>query len=295
MKKNRNSFFLLIVSFFIIFLFSACHSDSSVSQNYRKESYLNGIIYQLSAEVKALQLQAFQLARIRLDQRLEDRNKGLFSKPIAIISDIDATLIDDAPYMCDIIQRDFYWDNGPWDFYYDAVASSACKALPGAVEFAQYAHSQKVEFFYVTNRDWDKKELTIAQLKRLGFPNADSDHVQVMNKEGSSNKTQRRNNILKDYEVVLFLGDNIGDFTADFAKELGPINRTDLVTNDSYRLFWGDRWIVFPNATYGDYVGAVWSNDKKASTAKRVEAIKGLLNHYRFTNKDLYRFYEAHD
>lgn len=267
-------------------------SNPSLSKDYRKESYVNGIVYQLSAEVKALQLQAFALARIRLDNRLEGRRNGLFSKPIAIISDIDATLIDDAPYMCDIIQREGGWDNGPWNYYYDAVASSACEAIPGALEFMQYAHSQQVEIFYITNRDWDKKDLTVAQLKRLGFPNADRDHVQVMNEEGSSNKTERRNKVLNNYEVVLYLGDNIGDFTADFLRELGAIERTKMATNDPYKNLWGNRFIVLPNATYGDYVGAVWFNDKKATASKRVEAIKTLFNHYRFTNSELYQSYQ---
>lgn len=262
---------------------------ASLANTYRKESYVNGIIYQLSAEVKGLQLQAFQLARIRLDQRLEEQAQGKYARPIAIISDIDDTLADDAMYMADIVQREAAWDNGPWDYYYDAVGSTACKAIPGAVEFLQYASSKGVEIFYITNRDWDKDDLTVQQLKRLGFPNADKDHVQVMNKEGSSNKTERRSNVLKTHDVIMYIGDNIGDFTADFARELGPIKRTEMALHDNYKDLWGDKWIVLPNATYGDYVGAVWHNDKKADDAKRIEYIRTLFDHYKFTNSKKYQ------
>ena len=192
--------------------------QASVTNDFRKESYLNGIAYQLSAEVKGLQIQAFKLARIQLDQRLLERDQGKYARPIAIISDIDDALADDAMYMADIVLREGKWDNGPWDYYYDAVGTTACKALPGAVEFLQYAKSKGVEVFYITNRDWDQHDLTVQQLERLGFPYADSAHVQVMNTEGSSNKTERRENVLKTHDVVMYIGDNIGDFTATWSR-----------------------------------------------------------------------------
>ncbi|MGP1442192.1 MAG: 5'-nucleotidase, lipoprotein e(P4) family [Anaerovoracaceae bacterium] len=265
--------------------------QASVTDDFRKESYINGIIYQLSAEVKGLQQQAYDLAKIRLDEKLA--NKDQYTKPLAIISDIDATLMDDATYMADIVQREGEWDNGPWDYYYDAVGSTGCKALPGAVEFCNYAASKGVEMFYITNRDHDKLDLTVQQLKRAGFPNADEAHVQVMNEEGSSNKTERRDNVTKDHEVLFYMGDNIGDFTADFTREMGPIKRAEMATDDKYKDMWGDKWIVLPNATYGDYVGAVWYNDKESDAAERCEKIKELLDHYKFTNKEFKNWYEA--
>lgn len=262
--------------------------QASVTNDFRKESYLNGIAYQLSAEVKGLQIQAFKLARIQLDQRLMERDQGKYARPIAIISDIDDALADDAMYMADIVLREGKWDNGPWDYYYDALATTACKALPGAVEFLQYAKSKGVEVFYITNRDWDQHDLTVQQLKHLGFPYADSAHVQVMNTEGSSNKTERRENVLKTHDVVMYIGDNIGDFTAAFKRELGPVKRTEMALQDEYKNLWGDRWIVLPNATYGDYVGAVWYNDKSADAVKRSQYIKDLLDYYRFSNTKKY-------
>ena len=263
-------------------------SQASVTGDFRKESYLNGIMYQLSAEVKGLQIQAFKLARFQLDQRLKERDEGKYSKPIAIITDIDDTLADDAMYMADIVLRKGHWDNGPWDYYYDAIASTACKALPGAVEFLQYAKSKGVEVFYITNRDWDRHDLTVQQLKHLGFPYADPAHVQVMNTEGSSNKTERRENVLKTHAVVMYIGDNIGDFTAAFKRDLGAVKRTEMAWHDEYKDLWGDRWIVLPNATYGDYVGAVWYNDKSADAEQRSRYVKEVLDYYRFTNNEKY-------
>lgn len=265
------------------------NAGSSLTNDFRKESYVNGIIYQLSAEVKALQMQAFRLAKIRLDERLVENAQGKYSKPIAIISDIDATLADDAMYMADIVQREAKWDNGPWDHYYDALATTATKAIPGSLEFIKYAKSKGVEVFYITNRDWNQDDLTVKQLAYLGFPNADLEHVQVMNKEGSSNKTKRRENVLKNYDVVLYIGDNIGDFTDEFTRELGPFKRTQMAEDDNFKNLWGDKWIVLPNATYGDYVGAVWHNDKKSDAKKRNEYIKTLFDEHKFSNTEKYK------
>lgn len=295
MFKKKSNIIITVLSIVCI-LSLGCNmmflqaKKASVTGDFRKESYINGIVYQLSAEVRGLQQQAYDLAKIRLDEKLEKRDS--YTKPLAIISDIDATLMDDATYMADIVLRDGHWDNGPWDYYYDAVGSTGCNPLPGAVEFCQYVASQGVEVFYITNRDWDQLDRTVEQLKRQGFPNADEAHIQVMNTEGSSNKTERRENVLKTHEVLLYMGDNIGDFTADFIRENGPVFRSDMAIADDYKDRWGSDWIVFPNATYGDYVGAVWYNDKESNASQRAEKIRELLDYYKFTNPKFTSWYD---
>ena len=232
-------------------------------------------------------MQAYKLARIRLEDRLQEQAQGKYSKPLAIVTDLDETILSDTMYLADAVQRPESWDNGPFDkYYYAGLSSVACKAIPGAVDFFNYASSKGIEIFYITNRDPDKGELTVKQLQYLGFPNADKDHIQVKLQDGSSNKTQRRNNVLKDHDVIMYLGDNIGDFTGDFKTDLGPVKRTELALQAPYTDFWGDKWIVFPNATYGNYVSAVWYGDKKADAAKRVEYIKQLFDSVKFTNTE---------
>lgn len=265
--------------------------NNSLTNDFRKESYVNAIIYQLSAEVKALQMQAFRLAKIRLEQRLTEKAAGKYTKPLAVISDIDATLADDTMYLTDIVQRKAPWDNGPWNYYYDALATTATKVVPGALEFMTFAHDKDVQIFYITNRDWNQEDLTVQQLKHLGFPNADSEHVQVMNKEGSAAKSERRANILKNYEVVLYLGDNIADFTDEFSKELGAVKRSQMAEDDKFKDIWGDRWIILPNAAYGDYAASVWHNDKTCSPEKRKQYIKALFDEHVFSNKQKHKLW----
>ena len=51
------------------------------------------------------------------------------------------------------------------------VLSASAKPCPGALEFVQFAKSQKVEVFYVTNREMpDELQPTISNLKSPRIP-----------------------------------------------------------------------------------------------------------------------------
>lgn len=290
MKKQLVSKVLLGLASVLVFSsVSAADMTNSVTGDVRKEAYVNGVVYQLSAEVKGLQKQAYELATIRLNEVLSHRSD--YKKPIAIISDIDQTIMDDTNYQAEMLMKDGKWDNGPWNGYYKAIATEANVALPGAVDFFNYAKSKGVEVFYITNRDYDTVDLTVAELAHAGLPYADAAHVKVMDKTGSSNKDARRESVLKDYDVVMYLGDNIGDFTSAFKREQGALNRTSMAVSPEYINNWGTIWIVLPNATYGDYMGAVWNNDKQAD---RIEATKDLLNYHRYTNPQFKTWYKGH-
>lgn len=253
--------------------------ENSVTGDIRKETYVNGVIYQESAEVKALQKQAYTLATMQLDRITAEKKDSI--KPLAIISDIDQTIMDDTNYQAERLLSSEKWDNGPWDGYYKAIATEANVALPGAVEFFNYAKSKGISIFYITNRDHDTVDLTVAELEHAGLPFADPNHVLVMDESGSSNKDSRRESILKNYDVIMYLGDNIGDFTSDFKREYGAIKRTEMATAPEYIDNWGTIWIILPNSTYGDYVGAVWNNDRDAD---RIQTSKELLEYYKYTN-----------
>ncbi|MEN8433524.1 hypothetical protein NX821_000675 [Clostridium septicum] len=301
LKKYGNVFKFLFATFLIISISAfgiGCRTklsyekekiigtEDSITNDWRKESYINGILYQLSAEVKGLQYQSYKLATVQLDKRIAERESGMYKKPLAIISDIDDTLASDCNYIAGIILQDEKWDNGPWNGYYDSIASTSNVAIPGAVEFMNYASKNGIEIFYVTNREHTQLNLSVAQLQHLGFPNADKEHVKVCDESGSSDKTERRENILKDYDVVMYLGDNIGDFTEDFSKELGTINRNELASDPKYKDLWGNKYILLPNSTYGNYVESVWNNKKGLTEDEKVQAIKEILDNYSYKNTD---------
>lgn len=282
------AFLLILVSL----AFSGAQAEAPIpriSADEEREIVVNGAVWQLSAEARACFYQAFALARYRLQDALDARTDT--TKPAAIITDVDDTLVDGVMYTADVLQ------DGPWntEAFYASLASTACKALPGAVETMNEAAQKGVEVFYITNRPASFLDITVAQLAYLGFPYADAEHVLLMDAENpSSNKDARRQKVMDNFDVLLLLGDNLVDFSSAFAREQGAVTRRDQVDEDEFRSLWGEKWIILPNAVYGDFTGAVTENRKGVSTEDHLLKIRELFDHYKYTNQTLYEaWYEA--
>ena len=101
---------------------------------------------QTSAEYRALCYQTFNLARINLDDAL---NNDKSRKKLAIIVDCDETVIDNSAYEGFLIGKDFGYSSDTWNKWMDAAQA---KAVPGAIEFLNYASQKGVEIYYITNR-----------------------------------------------------------------------------------------------------------------------------------------------
>lgn len=207
---------------------------------------LNGKVYsavwqQNAAEFKALCYQAFNVAT----QIVKEKASLDHFRPIAIVTDVDETIIDNSPYAVTQALKGKVFDQQSW---LEWTSKGEAIAYPGAVEFFNYAASQNVRVFYITNRNENDKAGTIKNLKELGFPFADDEHVLVM--KDTSNKETRRKEVLKDYEVFMFLGDNLSDFSEVFYKQ-SQADRNQL-THELRKEF-GQRFIVLPNTGYGDW------------------------------------------
>ena len=166
---------LCIVAVFLSYFSMAKTDNTSVTGNMRSESYVGGVVYQQSAEVAALYKQTFELARLQLDRQIEQN--GSDGKNLAIVTDIDATLIDDSGYFAGALtdsegrkdQGKAPWNNEDWCGYYTSAASESSKAVPGAVDFINYARQQGVQIYFITNRPYYELDLTVHQLYREGF------------------------------------------------------------------------------------------------------------------------------
>ena len=156
----------------------ATAENPSVTGNFRTESYISGVLYQESAEVAAQQIQAFELATLKLKEKVAKVDKNDNGKidgdeqKLAIVSDIDATLMDDSTYIAGAILRTDQepWNNGDWNGYYGAIASDKDTAIPGALEFVKAAGDMGVEVYYITNRPYYELDITVQQMKNAGFP-----------------------------------------------------------------------------------------------------------------------------
>lgn len=226
---------------------------------------LNATLWmQTAAEYEAAVRGVYASARRSLDLALEDHSwnalpqgefaTGFEAKPAAIIVDADETFIDNSAYQARGVIEERGYTRESWLAW---VKAEAARALPGAVEFARYADSRGVTIFYVTNRDApDELAATVANLRKLGFPvAADASNVMLRGdaRAPAHEKGERRRLIDRDYRVVLMLGDNLGDF-------LDGIN-TDAATRQTlmapYADWWGVRWFMLPNPSYGSWQNAV--------------------------------------
>jgi len=228
---------------------------------------------QKSAEYRALAYQAFNMAKMILDNDLANNTS---EKPRAIIVDADETVIDNSAYEAHLIGQDYGYSSKTWNPWMDAAEA---KAIPGALEFLNYAKEKGVEVFYITNRKMVGYEGTVKNLKKLGFPYVDEKHMLL--RTGSSDKEERRQIVKNDYRVVLYMGDNLNDFSSDFGKK--SVDERFAVTDANKDKF-GTQWIVLPNPTYGEWEGAIYNYNWGASAKEKDEMRKQQLIKWNFNN-----------
>lgn len=215
-----------------------------------------------SAEYRALSVQAYLLATSQLNAALRTQKwtaaieqTGKFDQlPPAVIFDIDETLFDNSPYDAAMVKAGLDYDEATFMQWSE---SGKIRALPGALEFAQYASRRGVTLFYVTNRGVQEKGVTIQNLHRLGFPIRSADHLLLRgakpkNSETvwSSDKTERRRFVAQSHRILLLLGDDFNDFLSVPAK---ASVQQRLQLQGRYEKYWGNRWIILPNPHYGSW------------------------------------------
>lgn len=249
---------------FLPLVLVACSSSKQAqtvngSSNVVVDGKLWASVYQQkAAEYKALCFQAYNIAQLRLDQSLQTTGK-----PKAVVTDIDETFLDNSPYAAkqSLIGKDY--DASTWG---DWTALGQADTLAGALGFFKYAAAQNVEVFYITNRDEKERAGTLKNLQKFGFPYADDAHLVMRQPGSSSSKESRRQTVLQTHEIILLLGDNLGDFSALFDKK--NLDERSANTAISAGEF-GKRFIVLPNPSYGDWEGALYNYNYKLSATQK--------------------------
>jgi 5'-nucleotidase (lipoprotein e(P4) family) len=162
---------------------------------------------QRSAEYKALCFQAYNLAKMRLNEAI--RTEG--AKPFAVVTDVDETLLDNSPYDAARADSNLEYSSQTWRAW---TAKAIADTVPGAPAFFKYAASKGVTVFYITNRTEEEKAATIKNLQLYNLPNVDDEHVLMRQPSATSSKESRRQSLLSTYNIVLLCGDNLPDFDA---------------------------------------------------------------------------------
>ena len=219
-------------------------------QQYQAETETMGLLWmRTSAEYRALAYQGYNVAMNVVKMAVTDPSHQ--RKPLAIVLDADETVVDNTKLMGESIANGNGRFDAPW--WRQAVHQGKSQAMPGAVDFLNEVHKQGVEIFYVSNRYAPVNlDVTIQNFKELGFPSVDKDHVLLFDKD--SDKQPRFDMIAKKYYVVLYMGDNAGDFPIG-TKGKTLAERNSII--DGYKEDFGTTFVVFPNPAYGSWVSAL--------------------------------------
>jgi 5'-nucleotidase (lipoprotein e(P4) family) len=252
-------------------LATGCVSSKNVQvQNSSNTFTANGKLYasffqQSAAEYQALCWQAFNTARMRLDLILQEPH----TKPLAIVTDIDETLIDNSPYAVQQSLKGLDYEQPSWEQW---TAKASGDTLAGAKTFLDYASSKGVKIFYLTNRKESERAGTLANIQKYHFPDAVNEHLILKTTESS--KEGRRQKISETYEIALLLGDNLADFSSVFDKK--SIESRNANVSEQASEF-GKRFIILPNTSYGDWESAAYQYQFNTTPSEKESLVKGAL------------------
>ena len=233
------------------------------------------LFMQKAAEYRALSYQAFNLARMQLDADFEKKNlkklpKAERKRARAVVVDVDETVLDNSPHQAFIVINRLPFTPEVWTQW---VNERKAKAIPGAAEFLTYASGKGVKVFYVTNRDEIHRQATIDNLKQTGFPDASDETVLVRATE--SGKEVRRQKIAEKYRTVLLIGDNLNDLSNVFERKSVADRFAEV---DKTREMFGKKFIVLPNAMYGDWESAIYEYKRASEVEKKKIRAAALQN-----------------
>lgn len=241
---------------------------SFISQAATHDNMNATLWYQTSAEFKASAIQTYQTAALQLAPAIADKNwtalpnqtSNYQQLPMAIIVDIDETILDNSPTAAQGVLLNLGYEPKRWDQW---VAMAAAIAVPGSVAFVNKAEAAGVKVLYISNRECEKrvgsndscpqKTDTLRNLKAVGIAKIDASQIWLKSEQKgwSSEKESRRLLAAKDFRILMSIGDDFGDFLPDVKKNITPEQRSALV--DKYQDYWGTKWFVLANPTYGSW------------------------------------------
>ncbi|MGN6236323.1 5'-nucleotidase, lipoprotein e(P4) family [Dyella sp.] len=232
---------------------------------------LNAVAWsQTAIEHDLLYVQTYRDAQMQLLKALKDPRWDALSKndrvaPLkglkpAVVLDVDETALDNSPYQARLIKSGGEYNEADWAAW---CKEEAARALPGAVEFTQFAAKHGIAVIFISNRAKDLDSVTLDNLRQVGFPVSGPDaflglgtFVEGCEQIGTE-KGCRRQLISRKYRVLMQVGDQIGDF-ADVIANNAEGRQQAMAP---YLKWIGTRWFILPNATYGSWEPALFNND----------------------------------
>ncbi len=207
-----------------------------------------------------------------------------FEKPVAVVMDLDETVIDNSGYQVYLDKTGKNYERSSWRSWvrFQALTPRAQRAVPGAVEFIRAVEDMGYEVVFISNRYQDSLQDTVSVLKAIGVEIDDIENrlflrplkgqetaeaVAMLQGLGIYKKSARAQAFMHDeghkevrrYKVgeKWYVAAYIGDALSDFIAPVLPPGRTTARLRyrwqlvDSNRWRWGVTWFILPNPTYG--------------------------------------------
>jgi 5'-nucleotidase (lipoprotein e(P4) family) len=257
------------IAFLLIMIMTGCNVKTAPAETKTEtqdQLLLSVLWFQKSAEMRALYYQCYKNATDALIKNVDSSPKD---KPLAVVLDIDETVLDNSPYEGWQILTNSGYSEEMWNKW---VAKAEAKALPGAAQFTRFADSLGVAVFYVSNRSANATVPTLKNLTVERFACADSAHLFM--KETTSSKVARRDKLKEKYNIILLVGDNLGDFDGVFDKRPVAFGFNDVETQKE---LFGTKYIVLPNPMYGTWLSEMLKSvEGKSNHEKLLKLVEGM-------------------
>lgn len=236
---------------------------------------------QTSVEHDFACVQSYRLATLQATQALQDpcwtaateQQPGYVQLPPAVILDLDETVLNNAAFMGQLVQRDTSWSEQLWEEW---VRSKQSTAVPGVKAFIHSLVEQGIAVYFITNRHYRLETPTVENLSRVLDLPIQKSHVLLQQEkpDWTWNKTSRRAEVARDHRILLLLGDDYNDFV--YQGKLSPEQR--VVQGKRYQQYWGERWVILPNPVYGDWEKALYDYKNGLPTSQKLRLKLKALN-----------------
>ena len=194
-----------------------------------------------SKEYVALCNQVYANAIDKLQDTISPNNYSLniINNNYAVVMDLDETVLDNSDYQVELYNKNEKYNPDSWDEW---VVKEDAKLVPGAYEYISFLRNHNIQIIFISNRMHKRLQETKNNMLELGIY-SDND-IYLLRLDRSDKKTIRRAEIFnstgrmkgfKQFEIIQYLGDAIGDFEVDNLDRFGL---------DQF---------VFPNPMYGKW------------------------------------------
>ncbi len=229
--------------------------------------------FQTSAERQVLSEQVYHQALQAVNHAMDDPQHtalpiqtafpGRIRLPLAVILDVDETVLDNSAYQAMLIEKGKTFPYG-WD---DWIARAEAPAIPGVLHFMDALEQRHVTPIFITNRHCAKRpgkilpcpqeRDTIRNLLKIGISSdIRAESVMLAGEEPgwNSEKEIRRITLLNQFRVAAIVGDDLGDFMPG-VRNASPASRIKAAKDAGKN--WGKLWFMLPNPMYGGWLQAL--------------------------------------